>query len=519
MASNHIGFIMQYKTMSSNKRIAKNTMLLYVRMLITMAVGLFTSRIVLGALGVSDYGIYNVVGGVVSIASFLNAGLSQATQRFISFELGRGDTRRLANVFSNAQIVHAFIALIVLIASETIGLWIVNNCLNIEPDRMVAANWVYQFAIFSYLISILSVPYNSAIIAHEHMNAFAYISIVEVVLKLLVAYCLVFVDLDKLVLYSLLLFSVSVIVRLCYGVYCSAKFPECRTKLSLDASLLREMGMFAGWSMFGNLGFIGRDQGANVILNIFMGTSLNAARGIALQVSSLVNQFSINFTMAMNPQITKLYAAGDIQKCNTLVYEGAKFSFFLLSAIAIPVIINSDYLLRLWLGTVPPFTSQFLILSLFVSLLYCLTQTVTVAIQATKKIRTFQLGICLLLICELPFVWMILSWGLPPYYIILPQIVTSIVAIVFRFYLLKKYVPYFMWTRYIFDVLLRSGFVFGGCLFLSFIIKNQFSDSVVNMLLTSCFSILITFILIYFLGLNASERNVVNRRISKFFNN
>ena len=507
---------MHPKAMSNNKLIAKNTMLLYIRMLIMMAVGLFTSRIVLGALGASDYGILNVVGGIVFMAAFLNAGLSQATQRFISYELGTGDTKRLANVFSNAQIVHVIIALIVLLLSETMGVWFVNNCLNISPNRMVAANWVFQFSIFSYLITIISVPYNSVIVAHEHMNAFAYISIFEVAFKLLVAYCLVLFETDKLILYSFLLFSVSLIIRLCYGLYCKHNFEECNTRFSIDKSLLKEMGSFAGWSMLGNLGFIGRDQGANVILNIFSGTTLNAARGIALQVSSLVNQFSANFTTAMNPQITKLYAAGDLRKCSTLVYEGSKFSFFLLSAIAIPVIINSDYLLTLWLGDVPPFTSQFLILSLIVSALYCLTQTVTVAIQATKRMRTFQLGICLLLLCELPFVWLILALGSPPYYIIMPQIVTSIIGILFRFYLLKKYVHYFQWSRYVFDVLLRSVFVISCSLCLAFVIKSEFPDCFSGFVYTTLYSIIITFVLIYLLGLNKSERNAINRNLSKF---
>ena len=506
---------MSKDSISNNKRIAKNTMLLYFRMLIMMGVGLYTSRIVLSALGISDYGINNVVGGVVTMASFLNAGLTAATQRFISYELGRGDTDKLADVFSNSLIVHGAIALIVFILSETVGLWFVNNCLNIDANRMVAANWVFQFSIFSFMIGIMSVPYNSAIIAHEHMNAFAYISIFEVLFKLFVAFCLVYFDVDKLILYSFLVFIISLIVRICYGIYCKRHFPECKTRLSINKTILREMGSFSGWSMFGNLGFIGRDQGANVILNIFMGTSLNAARGIALHVTSLVNQFSVNFTMAMNPQITKQFAAGELQECSRLVYEGAKFSFFLLTAISIPVIINCDYLLKLWLGIVPPYTSQFIILSLAVCLLYCLTQTVTVAIQATKRIKTFQIGICILLISELPFVWLILLYNLPPYYIMYPQIITSVIAIIFRFYLLKRYVPSFEWSRYIFGVLIRSILVSSCCLFLSYIVKQQLTDNLINLFLSSIVSLIITLLSCYLLGLNKSEKSVINNYINK----
>ena len=452
------------------------------------------------------------------MASFLNAGLSQATQRFISYELGTGDMKKLGEVFSNSLIIHGIIALIVLLISETVGLWFINNCLNIPEERMNAANWVFQFSILSYVVGILSVPYNSVIIAHEHMNVFAYISILEAMFKLLVAFCLLFIVMDKLILFSCLTLCVSIIIRLCYGFYCKRHFSECNSPLSYNKSLMRQIGSFAGWSMLGNLGLIGRDQGANVILNLFLGTSLNAARGIALQVSTLVNQFSLNFTMAMNPQITKQYASGNLEKCSSLVYEGSKFSFFLLSAISIPVIINADYLLQLWLGSVPPFPSLFLILSLVVSLMYCLTQPVTVAIQATRRMKTFQIGISILSFCELPFVWMILAYEQPPYLIMIPQIVSSVIAIFFRFYLLKRYVPYFSWMRYVFNVLLRSMCVISCCLYIAFVIRSYFTDSFMNLTFTTLISIAITCILVYVLGLNSSERIVVNRGINKIVN-
>lgn len=505
---------MQSKT--NNKRIAKNTMLLYFRMLITMGVGLYTGRIILNILGVSDYGINNVVGGIVMMASFLNSGLTAATQRFISYEIGRGDEDRLQKVFNTSLVIHGLIAVVILILSETIGLWVVNSYLNIDSDRMVAANWVYQFSILSFIVSIVSVPYNSCIVAHEHMSAFAYISILEASFKLLVAFSLMFINMDKLILYGFLCFMVSVIIRFCYNLYCRHNFDECNAKFVIDKVLLRDMTSFSGWSMFGNLGFIGRDQGANVILNIFTGTTLNASRGIGLQVSGLVNQFSVNFTMAMNPQITKLYAAGNINDCSRFVYEGAKISFYLLAIISIPVIINADYLLRLWLGIVPPYTSQFLILSLFVSMLYCLTQTVMVAIQATQKVMTFQIGICIILFLELPFVWLVLAKGLPPYYIMLPQIISSIIAIVFRFYLLKKYVPSFSWYVYISDVLLRSIFVVGICLYMSSIIHDLFSETFVNLILTSLIADVITVIIVYFLGLTKNEKVTIHRYVLKF---
>ncbi len=502
----------------SNARLAKNTLLLYFRMLITMGVGLYTSRITLSVLGVSDYGINNVVGGVVTMASFLNAGLAAATQRFISYEIGRADKERLGKVFSSSLLIHSLIAVVIFLVAETVGLWFVNNCLNIDATRMTAANWVYQCSILSFMVSIISVPYNACIVAHERMSAFSYISILEAALKLVVAFSLMYILMDKLILFGLLGLAVSVIIRLCYGTYCKRHFEECSAKFSMDRQLLREMSAFSGWSMFGNLGFIGRDQGANVILNIFTGTALNAARGIGLQVSSLVNQFSTNFTMAMNPQITKSYAAGDMGKCSNLVYEGAKFSFFLLAVISIPVIINADYILTLWLGTAPPYTSQFLTLSLVVAMLYCLTGTVTTAIQATRRLKTFQLGICVLLFCELPFVWLILKNGLPPYLVMIPQIVSSVIAILFRFYLLKRYVPMFRWTRYVFDVLLRSTAVIALCVMLAGYIKQQFTDSFLHLIVTSLISVALTAVMIYLLGLNSKEKGLVRKNINKAIN-
>ena len=507
----------------NSKQLAKNTLLLYFRMLVIMGVGLYTSRITLNVLGVSDYGINNVVGGVVTMASFLNAGLTAATQRFISYEIGRADKERLGKVFSSSLLIHSLIAVVILLIAETVGLWFVNNCLNIEASRMTAANWVYQCSILSFMVSILSVPYNSCIVAHERMSAFAYISILEAALKLVVAFSLTYILMDKLILYGLLTLAVSVIIRLCYGIYCKKHFEECSVRFSVDRQLLREMTAFSGWSMFGNLGFIGRDQGANVILNILTGTALNAARGIGLQVSSLVNQFSTNFSMAMNPQITKTYASGDMDKCSNLVYEGAKFSFFLLAVISIPVIINSDYILTLWLGNVPPYTSQFLMLSLVVAMLSCFSQTVTTAIQATKRLKVFQLGICILLFCELPFVWLILRNNLPPYLVMVPQIVSTVIALLFRFYLLKRYVPMFRWTRYVFDVLLRSTLVVAVCLAVSIFVKQQFSDSFFHLVVMTMFSMALTAVMIYLLGLNSTERALarknINKAINKFKNN
>lgn len=328
---------------SSNKRIAKNTLLLYFRMVLIIIVGLYTSRVVLNTLGVSDYGIYNVVGGIVSMLAFLNSAMVAASQRFISFELGTDDSERLKKVFCTSVSIHIVLALIIFLIAETLGLWFVNTHLNIPAERMGAANWVYQCSILTLMLTVVSVPYNSCIVAHEHMKAFAYVSILEAVLKLLVVYLLLVGAVDKLVLYAILVAAVAFVIRIIYGIYCKRHFEECTYRFVLDRKLFKEMFAFAGWSIIGNLGFSMKDQGSNIILNLFFGTAVNAARGIAMQVNGIISNFSNNFTMALNPQITKQYAAGGTKASMELVYLGCRFSFFLLLMIVIPVFINMDY--------------------------------------------------------------------------------------------------------------------------------------------------------------------------------
>lgn len=278
---------------SGNKRIAKNTLLLYFRMLLTILVGLYTSRVVLNTLGISDYGVYNIVGGVVTMLAFLNSAMVAASQRFISFELGTGDLEKLKKVFCTSVSIHITLAILILIVAETIGLWFVNAYLNIPLDRMEAANWVYQCSVLTLILTIISVPYNSCIVAHEHMRAFAYVSIVEVILKLAIVYLLLIGDFDKLILYAILIAVVAFIIRIIYGIYCKQNFEECTYHFLFDRKLFKEMFAFAGWSVIGNLGFSLKDQGSNIILNLFGGTTVNAARGIAMQVNGIISNFFI----------------------------------------------------------------------------------------------------------------------------------------------------------------------------------------------------------------------------------
>lgn len=498
---------------ANNKRIAKNTLMLYIRMLLTIIVGLYTSRVVLHTLGVNDYGIYNVVGGIVAMLAFLNSAMTTASQRFISFELGRNNLSRLKNVFCTSVTIHFTIAIIIFLIAETVGLWFLNTHMNIVENRLTAANWVYQCSIFSFMLMIVSVPYNACIVAHEHMKAFAYISIMETILKLLIVYFLLVIHYDKLIIYALLVAGVSLFVRMVYGIYCKRNFEECKYHFSFYPSLFKEMFAFAGWSIVGNLGFSFKDQASNVVLNLFCGTAVNAARGVALQVNGIISNFSSNFVMALNPQITKQYAQGNIVDSQKLVYAGCRFSFFLLSLIVVPVIINIDYLLQLWLGNVPQYTAQFLVGALVAALINSMATPLVTAMQATGDIKLFQIIICIIMICEPPLAYVVLHLGYPPYYAMIPTIGVTLIGLVARIFLLKRLVSSYNVRYFIFYIILRSIVVFSVSLGISLWIHHFFSISFLNFLFTSFIALFITIVNIYWGGISHEERLFLKQKI------
>lgn len=482
-------------------------------MFLTMAVGFFTSRVILNALGISDYGLYNVVGGIVSMTTFLNSGMAAATQRFLTYELGKGNTDYIKTVFCTTVSIHNLIALVILIIAETIGLWFVNTHLNIPADRYIAANWVYQCSIITILISIISVPYNSCIIAHEHMNVYAYVSIYEVIAKLIVAYCIYIFQNDKLIIYAILIALVQVSVRVIYSVYCKRRFTECTYHFVFDKQLFKKMFSFAGWSILGNMGMSFRDQGNNIILNLFFGTSVNAARGIATQLNSYISAFANNFAVAFTPQITKNYASGKLDQSRTLVYQGARYSFFLMSLIVVPFMNVVDNFLELWLGTVPEYTSYFVILTLISSLLYSQTQTLTCAIQATGNVKLFQLLLSILLVTELPIAYLILWLGGKPYMAMYATVASSFLGVYLRMLILKKLVSTYDIWYYSKYVLLRCWSIFFICVIISFAINSLFDNSMMLFVIKATISFAITVVFIALLGISKSERQLVYTKI------
>lgn len=394
-----------------------------------MVISLYTSRVVLNTLGVEDYGINNVVSGFIGMLGFLSGSLGAASSRFITYDLGIGDMSTMKRTFGNIVTIHLLLAVIILIFGETIGLWFVLNKLQIPENRMTAAIWVYQFSIFSFMLSIVSVPYNATIIAHERMKAFAYISIVDAILKLLIVYLLVVIPYDKLIIYAILFFCIQIFDRVVYGVYCYKHFEETKTKLAFNKKLFKEIFSFAVWTMNGNLAVIGYTQGINVLLNMFFGPVVNAARGVAVQVQGVVTGFCNNFQMALNPQLTKSYAQNDLEHMQQLLKVSSKFSFFLLFIISLPLILEAPLVLKWWLGIVPEHTVNFLRLILCSSMLIALSNPLVVSVHATGKIKKFQVIEGTMLLCIVPIAYVLLKFfDIRPEYVFCVHIAVEILT-------------------------------------------------------------------------------------------
>ncbi|MCI9285906.1 MAG: lipopolysaccharide biosynthesis protein, partial [Muribaculaceae bacterium] len=347
-----------------NKRIAKNTLLLYVRTFFTMCVSLFTSRLTLEALGVDNFGIYNVVGGLVGMFSIISGSITGSISRYLTYGIGKGDIEKLKVLFSTSVNVLLILSGIIILLGETIGIWFLTHKLNIPENQMYAAHWVLQCSLLAFVLGLISIPYNAAIVAHEKMNVFAYMTILDVLFRLGIVYTLFVTPFDRLITYSVFLVCVGLIMRLIYGIYCTRHFAECHYERVFDKGIFKDMSSFAGWTFLGNTSYLLNTQGVNMIINVFFGVALNAARGIVTQVEGAVMTLVNNFTTAFTPQITKSYAEGNMSYVHSLVCRGTKFSIFLLLFIIVPLIIEAPVVLSLWLKEVPPYTATFLRLSL-----------------------------------------------------------------------------------------------------------------------------------------------------------
>lgn len=499
----------------NNNRIAKNSIFLYIRMLFTMAVSLYTSRVILNVLGVEDFGIFNVVGGVIAMLSFLNNSLSGASSRFLTFELGKGNNGNLKKMFSAILCIHCILALIIILIGETIGLWFVSNKLVIPIERMTAALWVYHCSIITAMISVISVPYYSIIIATEKMNAFAYISIIEVILKLIIVWILTLLPYDKLIIYAILYLLVQLLIRVLYNIYCSKNIHETNVLPVFHFQQMKEIFVYAGWTMNGYLAIIGYTQGINILLNLFYGPVVNAARGISVQVQNAVSTFVANFQTAINPQIIKSYAAKDMDYLHTLVIASSKYGFYLMLLISFPVLICIHPILKLWLGVVPEYTSNFVCVMLLIGMIQPLRSALITGIHATGDIRKFQIfeGTSLLTVVPISYVLLKL-YHISPEMVMIVYLCVEIITQCIRVWIVlpkieMKYMDYFQ--KSILPLLLPFSII----LFCMYCFSISQDISIIRLFVVLMLTFIFTIFCIYILGLNKKERNYIKSFIKK----
>lgn len=505
---------MSSQTTDNNKRIAKNTLLLYFRMLLMMFVTLFTSRVVLDKLGVTDYGIYNVVGGVVAMLGFLNSSMSNAVQRYLSFEIGKNNEAGVNRIFNVSLFAHAGIAVFVFVVMEIVGVWYLNTHMNIPAERMDAANWVLQCSIFTTLFTIVQVPYNAIIISKEQMGIYAYISILEVVLKLLVVYMLAIGNFDKLKLYSVLIMVVTIGIVMIYRFYCTRKYKEAKFKFIKDWNLLKQIVGFASWNMLGELAWVFTGQGVNIILNSFFGPVVNAARGLAEQVNGTVNRFVANFQTAVNPQLIKNYASDQLGEMKTLLFRSTRFSYYLLLALSLPIILKMDFILHLWLKEVPDYTTGFCQLVLVSSLVSTLSNLLAQVARAYGKIRNYQIIVSIFLFLNFPLSYIVLKFGGSPLSTMFVNIGINAMLLFVRLRLTNRMIQ-MTYGSFIRNVLFPVIIVTAVALVIPLTIYFMLDNSIISFIIVCLVSFVSVGVSIYALGMNANERLYVLAAISK----
>lgn len=504
-------------TQTDNRRIAKNTLILYFRMLFMMLIGLYTSRINLQSLGVEDYGIYNVVGGIVVMFSIINGSITASISRFLTFELGAGNKEKLKKVFSTSVTIQIGISVVILLLAETIGLWFLNNKMVIPETRMYAANWVYQFSIMTFILNLISMPYNACIVAHEKMSAFAWITIYDAIAKLLVAWLTFIAPMDKLIFFSGFIVLIALTQRMIYSLYCVRNFEECHYQFIFDKELVKNMSGFAGWNFIGASSAILRDTGGNIVINFFNGPTVNAARGIANQVNGAVLGFANSFMTAINPQITKSYASGEYVKMMNTIYKGAKFSFFLLLILGLPVIMETDYIIHLWLGQIPEHTVLFVQLTILYAMSESISNPLVTAMLATGRIKNYQIVVGGIQMLNLPISYFCLRNGFIPETVLIVAIILSQCCFAARIYMLRGMINLNVWD-YIKNVYLKIIFTFIIAFIFPIFIKSQLDESFIGFVLIILVSIISASISILYVGCNKGERSFIFSSISKIKN-
>ena len=501
---------------ANNKRIAKNTLLLYVRMLFSMLVSLFTSRVVLQTLGVEDYGIYNVVGGFVSMLIFINSSMATSTQRFLNYEMGKGDFASLRSVFSNAVNAHYLIGIFTVLVLESAGLWFLYNELNIPAEKFDAAVWVFHFSVLSMFVSIISTPYNAAIIANEKMGIYAYFSIIEVVLKLLIVYLLLVIPYNKLMMYGLMQLLVGVLMRVLYGRYCIKKFKECKYQFVWQKGLMYKMFTFSGWMLFGCVTDMLSKQGVNILINIFFGPVYNASRGVAIQVHHSINHFVANFMTAVRPQIVKSYSAGNLKEMYKLVFAASRISYYLLFLLTFPVILYADFILDLWLDVVPEYCTIFTRLVLLELLVTSAYSPIAQINQASGRVRNYQMAVSVLFLLSFLLTYSLFKLGYPVYWAFIVSVLLAFVGLLVRVYILRKE-NNFPAQQYLLKVMLPLLPVSMISMCIPVAMKLCLPVSAVNILFTIIISLFSSVFFIWFWGLRSNERRFILDKVKSVY--
>lgn len=473
-------------------------------MLFIMLISLYTSRITLNVLGVNDFGIYNVVGGTIVFLSFVSSAISGSTQRYLNYYMGKSQMDKVRQVFSGSLIIHAVLSVLFLIVAETIGLWFVYNYLNLPSERFTAALWVYHISVVSTSVGLMKMPYNATIIANEKMSFFAYSSILEAVFKLLIVFLLVKSPLDKLITYSFLQFLVVCIMLGIYIIYCTKHFTIAHYKKIVDIGLVKELMSFSGWNILGNFSNVAKIQGTNIVLNIYTSVAVNAAMAIANQVNNAVYNFVNNFQIAFTPQLVKTYASCDYKEHNELVTRSSKFSFLLLWIIALPLCLNTDYILKIWLKNVPVFSIGFVQLIMIYSMIEAINGPLWTSVQASGKIRTFMIVNSLIYLLNLPATILAFILGFNQYSVVVVMVIMDLIITFYRLNYLRKNQK-FQLSFYSKEVFGRCGLIAIIAFIITYFISLSFT-SLPRLLISGFSSIIINILLIYFIGFNVSEK-------------
>ncbi|WP_195438758.1 lipopolysaccharide biosynthesis protein [Parabacteroides goldsteinii] len=499
----------------ANKRIAKNTIYLYIRMLFIMAISLYTVRILLKNLGIEGYGIYNVITGTVSMLSTISVSLSAATQRFFNIAMCNNDQKKLSIIFNTCILIYACISIIIVLLGETVGLWFISTQLNFPNERTTAIIWVYQFSLLSFIITMLSIPYSSAIIAHEDMHYYSYIGIIDCLLKLIFAYYLSKIKIDSLIIYSFLLLIISLGIFLSYTIICRKKYSECRIQKIHDNSILRKILSFSGWTIFGSSAGILNNQGNNILINIFFDPIVNAARSISFQICNAMTSFVTTFYTAMRPPLIKSYASKDWEYSIILFNISNKVIFYLMMILCLPIFFNTQFILYLWLSETTHYMEVFTKLALVYAIINALNAPITTLIQAEGSVKKYHLIVESIILLSLPFTYLLFKLKFDAYYTYIISIVVFFIAHIVRLVILKNAIEFISIKKYLSDFIFRATIVLIISSIVPLLIDFNYQDSWKKLIISTILTTIISVICILFIGLNKKERQFAIKKISK----